>query len=135
MRKPLPARAALAIIIVISILLLFLSNRLLPTPVETATADGTEGSAVAGGTLTASEAGFGGDVTVNVTLADDGTIAGVTAEGPGETAGIGSRTWEEPEFLAQFVGKTSGEGVDALSGATITSEAIIKAVDKALASQ
>ena len=46
----------------------------------------------------------------------------------GETSGIGSKVTGE-DFLAQFNGKSEGlEGVDAISGATISSSALIEAV-------
>ncbi|MBQ8160177.1 MAG: FMN-binding protein, partial [Clostridia bacterium] len=53
-------------------------------------------------------------------------------ETAGETDGFGKRASEE-EFTSQFIGKsgpfTYGEGVDALSGATITSNAVLEALN------
>ena len=50
-----------------------------------------------------------------------------------ETPGYGQRTMDDEDFLAQFIGKTLpltlGEGVDALSGATYTSTAIVEALN------
>ena len=48
----------------------------------------------------------------------------------GETSGIGSKVTGK-DFLAQFDGKTEGlDGVDAISGATISSSALIGAVEE-----
>ena len=84
--------------------------------------------------LTVSEQGFGGDVTVHVTL-DGDKIQTLTIDTPNETAGLGQRASEEA-FTSQFIGKsgpfTYGEnGIEALTGATITSEAALKAINKA----
>ena len=83
---------------------------------------------------TASEQGFGGDVTVHVTM-DGDRIGALTIDTPNETAGLGQRASEEA-FTSQFIGKsgpfTYGEnGIEALTGATITSEAALKAINKA----
>lgn len=48
----------------------------------------------------------------------------------GETSGIGSKVMNE-DFLLQFEGKSEGlDGVDAISGATISSSALIDAVEE-----
>jgi len=58
-------------------------------------ADSVAASGSAGGqTLTATEKGFGGDVTVTVTV-DGDKIVDVKAEGPDETEGIGSMAIDE----------------------------------------
>lgn len=59
----------------------------------------------------------------------DGTILAVNViSASGETSGIGTKVTGE-EFLAQFVGKDEGlDGVDAISGATISSSAFLNAV-------
>ena len=85
-----------------------------------------------GTTIDATEQGFGGDVTAHITL-DGDKIQALTIETPNETAGLGQRASEEA-FTGQFIGKsgpfTYGEdGVDALSGATITSNAALKAIN------
>jgi electron transport complex protein RnfG len=59
----------------------------------------------------------------------DGTISSlVVIDAQGETSGIGSKVTTEA-FLSQFTGKDASlEGVDAISGATISSSAVIDAV-------
>lgn len=49
----------------------------------------------------------------------------------GETSGIGTKIKEEG-FLSSFNGKNSIEGVDTISGATISSSAFVEAVEEAL---
>ena len=75
--------------------------------------------------------GFASDVTVTATL-DNGTITALTVDASGETAGFGQKCGEE-EFTAQFIGKTLpvtlGEDVDAVAGATITSTAVVDALN------
>ena len=72
--------------------------------------------------------GFGGDVSVTLTLTD-GAITGCTAEGKDETQGVGS------EAIAKMPGEIAESGsiaVDGVSGATITSTAIKEAAAAAL---
>lgn len=82
--------------------------------------------------LTATVAGFqGGDVTVTLTLDAEGKIAALAVDASSQTEGLGQRAAEE-EFTAQFIGKTlpvDAEEIDAVSGATITTNAVIEAVN------
>ena len=89
---------------------------------------GTE--AVAGASLTGTANGFGGEVSVTVTM-DGSKIADVVATGSSETQGIGSNAIEQ--LPAKIVEANSTE-VDAIAGATITSKAIKEAVNSALES-
>ncbi|SMP53724.1 FAD-dependent oxidoreductase [Anoxynatronum buryatiense] len=72
--------------------------------------------------------GYGGDVTVTVTM-EENVIKEVTAEGPDETEGIGTKALEE--LPAAIVAANSTE-VDVIAGATVTSNAILTAVRSAL---
>ncbi|MCR4876924.1 MAG: FMN-binding protein, partial [Clostridiales bacterium] len=81
----------------------------------------------------ASEQGFGGNVTVHLELNEDQTVKSLAIDTPDETAGLGQRA-SEAEFTDQFIGKAGPfaygrDGIDALSGATITSEAALKAIN------
>lgn len=82
--------------------------------------------------------GFGGKMTVLVGLDLDGTVTGVKLVDHSETAGVGTKT-EDPAFLDQFKGKSGtvtigGEnGIDSISGATISSKAVMTGVNAALA--
>ena len=72
------------------------------------------------GTATAAKPGFGGDVTVTITVAN-GTITQVTVVGPGETAGIGATVIESA--ATQIKERNSCE-IDTIAGATVTSTAV-----------
>jgi uncharacterized protein with FMN-binding domain len=82
----------------------------------------------ASGTASATAQGFGGPVTVTVTV-ENGKITGVEADGPGETQGIGSRAIAN--LPGAIVAANSVE-VDGISGASVTSQAIKAAVQEAL---
>ncbi|MFW6378255.1 MAG: FMN-binding protein [Bacillota bacterium] len=72
--------------------------------------------------------GFGGPVTVEVTVEDD-EIVSVKASGEDETEGIGTDALEE---TAERITEAKSTDVDLISGATYTSEAVIYAVNNAL---
>ncbi len=98
------------------------------------TDDGT--ATVAEGTPYAGEAeGFAGPVYVVVTVKDDGTISGLKVgdERFAETDGYGAQALEA-DFGKQFVGKTfplTLDSVDGISGATMSTKAIIEAANAA----
>ena len=98
-------------------------------PAETGEAAPAEAGALTDGTYTAEGKGIGGKVPVAVTI-KNGKIAEVTVGDNSETQGIGSKAIEQlPEAI---VAANGTEGVDAVSGATVTSKAIFTAVDEAL---
>jgi len=81
---------------------------------------------------TATAAGYdGNEITVNVTD-DNGVITSLTVDASTQTAGLGQKCAEEA-FTSQFIGKsaplTLGEGIDAVASATITSQAVVDAVN------
>ena len=87
--------------------------------------------------------GYGGDIQFAMGISLDGTIQGISFLSIGETAGLGMRANTE-EFKSQFAGKNaesivysktgaSGENeIDALSGATITTNAVTNGVNAGL---
>lgn len=99
--------------------------------VEEALASNGAAAPAAEGALTGTAKGFGGDVTVTVTV-DGDDILTVEAVGADETPGIGSNAIEQ--LPAKIVEADSTE-VDGVSGATYTSNAIKEAVNAALAAQ
>ena len=89
-----------------------------------------EAGALKDGTYEAEGKGIGGKVSVTVVV-KDGAVAEVTVGDNSETQGIGSKAVEQ---LPELIVKANGtEGVDGVSGATITSKAIFSAVEDALA--
>ena len=97
---------------------------------------GNGGLPAAEGTSYAGEAeGFKGPVAVVVTVKDDGTISALKVGDDRfhETDGLGTLALE-PEFAASFVGKAlpvALSDIDALAGATVTTQAVVDAVNKA----
>ncbi len=89
-----------------------------------------------GRTANASAIGYGGPVLVRLTLDDAGAITSLDVGGERfmETENVGGRVREEA-FTRQFIGWTPpltlGDGIDAVSGATISSQAVIDAVNEA----
>ena len=77
---------------------------------------------------TATAKGFGGDVTVTVTVTD-GKIEKVAAEGANETSGIGTNALEQ---LPGKIVEAQSVAVDAVAGATVTSNALLTAAKEAL---
>lgn len=82
------------------------------------------------GTYTDKEAGYGGDVSVTITVDENGTIINGEVNASTETDKIGQVA--APEVMNAIVEQNSTK-VDTISGATVTSMAIIKATEKALA--
>ena len=98
-------------------------------PADDAKADKAEAGALKDGSYTAEGKGIGGKVPVTVEV-KDGKIATVTVGDNSETQGIGTKAIEKlPEAI---VAANGTEGVDAVSGATVTSKAIFSAVDEIL---
>lgn len=80
--------------------------------------------------------GFGGDIVLVVGVDLDGSLTGVQLISHSETPNIGAKAvMEDGELIPQFAGvDASGVGnVSAVSGATVTSEAVKDAISKALA--
>lgn len=92
-------------------------------------ADGSEQAAAAGsGTYTAQAKGMMGDVKVEVVITE-GKIESVSVVSHDETAGLSDPAIE---LVPQAIVDAQSTDVDTVSGATVTSEAIIKAVDDCL---
>lgn len=86
-------------------------------------------SAYKDGTYTGTGSGFNGDITVSVTVSD-GNISAIDVTDQKETPAY----WKEAEqIIPDIISANGTEGVDAVSGATFSSEGIKKAVDNALA--
>ena len=82
------------------------------------------------GTFSGTARGMNGDVEVALTL-EDGKITGVSIEGAAETASIGDKAIEQ---LTKDIAASASIAVDTLSGATVTSNAILQAATAALTS-
>ena len=81
--------------------------------------------------------GYNGDITLMVGVSNEGKVTGLVVEDMKETRGLGSKSLTDVDFLAQFL-LTGGEAevgtdIDALTGATVSSKAVTKAVNSAVA--
>ena len=83
--------------------------------------------------------GFGGAIDLMVGVDKENKVTGVAIISHSETASLGANCTRE-DFRAQFAGKTGelavtkdGGDIDALTGATVTSRAVTRAVNAALA--
>lgn len=79
--------------------------------------------------------GFGGDIALMVGVNADGSVKGVEIISHSETPGFGAKA-DDPDYLGQYSGLsgrlTLGRDVDIISGATISSRAILGGVNQAL---
>ena len=90
----------------------------------------TFASPVAGDVFVATKAGFSSDVKVEVVI-DGGKITSVNADVSGETPAIGGT--HGPELAKAIAAAGTTEGIDAVAGATLTSNAILTAVNDCMA--
>ena len=80
--------------------------------------------------------GYAGNITMLIGVHNDGYVTGLQVRDMEETYGLGAEALTDWEFLAQFL-RTEGDaeignGVDAISGATVTSKAIARSVNSAV---
>lgn len=82
-------------------------------------------------------AGYAGDIDMMVGVSNDGKVTGLVVRQLHETFGLGAEALTDWEFLVQFLNTSGeaavGENVDALTGATVTSKAITRSVNSAVA--
>ena len=107
--------------------------------VYSAVMDGSE----AGYVITVTDKdGYGGDIQITVGIMSDGTVNGISFLSISETAGLGMRAGEVlvPQFAGKQVeqfsytktGAASDDQIDAISGATITTNAVVNGVNAGL---
>lgn len=92
-------------------------------------------------TVTTKE-GYGGDIKFTMGIRDDGTLNGISLLSISETAGLGMRADEvlKPQFADKKAerfeytksGSVSDYQIDAISGATITTNAVVNGVNAGL---
>ena len=81
--------------------------------------------------------GYAGNITMLVGVSNEGTVTGLVVRDLSETYGLGANALKDTEFLSQFLGTSGeaqvGENIDALTGATVSSKAVTRAVNSAVA--
>lgn len=92
--------------------------------------------------LTTEDKGFGGSILVVTGIDNKGKITGIAITDHKETPGLGTKAMTV-EFLDQYMGKIKIDSskdakqdvaIDAVTGATVSSDAVYRAVEKALLS-
>ena len=95
----------------------------------------------AGYVITSTSKGYGGTMTVMVAFTPDSAIKQIKVTEQGETQGIGSKVAATPSYWERYVGQPAdgqlkitkdGGTIDGESGATISSKALIRAVNSAI---
>ncbi len=122
MRDKLPTWAALLGATALAAALVLGAGAILPGP---------EGP---GDERTARVKSYGGEVVVTATLDGDGAIRSLSVLTPNESEGLGKRC-SEPAFTGQFIGRRGPfalgqDGVQAVAGATVTSRAVLDALNE-----
>lgn len=89
-----------------------------------------------------SATGYGGAVEVMTGVTVDGKVTGITILSHSETPGLGAKAKTDDDWRAQFVDKIKDitvskdqpgdNSIDAITGATITSRAVVTAVNEAI---
>lgn len=87
-----------------------------------------KGGNVCGYSALAEPTGFGGAISLMVGVDHSGAVVGVRIISMSETPGLGSRVGGD-EFLSSFNGKSGEISVDMISGASISSAAVISGVN------
>lgn len=91
-----------------------------------------------GGYVIATETyGYAGEIAMLIGVSNDGRVTGLQIRDMSETPGLGMNALNDVDFLKQFLnsegGLEVGTNVDAISGATVTSKAIARSVNSAVA--
>lgn len=81
--------------------------------------------------------GYAGNIVMLVGVSNEGTVQGLVVRDLSETYGLGANALTDTEFLSQYL-ETAGDAevgnnIDALTGATVTSKAVTRAVNSAVA--
>ena len=97
------------------------------------------GGNVVGSVIEVTPSGFGGAIDMVVGVDLNGNVTGVSIISMSETSGLGDNA-KKPAFREQFKGQSGtlavskdGGAIDALTGATITSRAVTRGVNTAIA--
>ncbi len=81
--------------------------------------------------------GYAGNIVLWTGVNHDGAVTGLVVRSLHETYGLGRQAMSDVNFLAQFIWSTGeaavGDGIDAITGATVTSKAVTKGVNSACA--
>lgn len=81
--------------------------------------------------------GYADEIAMLVGVSSQGKVTGLQIRDLHETAGLGSRALTDADFLAQFLNNEGdaavGTNIDAITGATVTSKAVARCINSAVA--
>lgn len=81
--------------------------------------------------------GYADEIVMMVGVSNDGKVKGLVVRDIHETCGLGNEALTDWQFLSQYLNTKGdakiGENVDAITGATVTSKAITRCVNSAVA--
>ena len=101
----------------------------------TATLAAKRGSDTVAYVIVAQAKGYGGQVPLAIAFSPEGSVISLTAMSNEETPGLGTNALT-PDYLSQYVGRSAEKveksDVDLVSGATITSTAVVNAYNVAV---
>lgn len=80
--------------------------------------------------FTSQAKGFGGDVVWMIGMDDSGKVTGIELFAHGETPGLGTKVGEK-DYLEKYLGDTNPSAVDAVTGATKTSNSLKNSLSQA----
>lgn len=106
--------------------------------------EGTASEKVVGYAVKVAPKGYGGTIELTVGISTEGKVTGIKITSLSETPGLGANA-PKPKFSGQFKGKpigkklqvvkkapSSGNEIEAITGATITSKAVTGGVNEAI---
>lgn len=80
-------------------------------------------------------AGYAGDIVMMTAVDNEGAVTGLMVQEMEETFGLGDNAMVDYTFLMQYLHTTGenavGENIDAITGATVTTNAVIEAINTA----
>ncbi|MBQ3118542.1 MAG: RnfABCDGE type electron transport complex subunit G [Clostridia bacterium] len=105
--------------------------------------EGRSGTDIVGWCVNITPSGYGGEIDLMVGISSDMKVSGIKVVSNSETAGLGAKCADR-EFSGQFAKKTApvsvikngtpeSNEIVAITGATVTSEAVTKGVNEAVA--
>lgn len=80
--------------------------------------------------------GYAGKIRMLIGVTNEGSVVGLVVRELHETRGLGTQALSNMDFLSQLLGTSGnaeiGVNVDALTGATVTSKAVVRSVNAAV---
>ena len=81
--------------------------------------------------------GYAGEIRMLIGVNNDGKVTGLVVREMNETISLGMNALNDTDFLGQFLNKDTKfqigtDGVDAITGATVTSKAVVRCINSAI---